>query len=269
MSITITNEKITPSKAQTFLLQNKANRPINKANLDALIYQMKKGLFHTTGESIKIDENGILVDGQHRLQAIVKTGKEFYLPVVRGLSSDAFKYIDTGKKRTAADVLGIDGVANPAKVASVVSFILNFSSNRYSDASSNAKKNVALTNAMVSEFFDKNKESVKESISAGFIKGNTLFPGTLLAGLHYEFKKLSHSLADEFIWKVATGEKLEVNTPIWLLRRVFISDQRSIKKIPRLAKTALICKTWNIIREGKKITILKWDWKKEGFPRPK
>lgn len=269
MSITITNEKITVEKAQAFLLKNKSNRPINKSNLDALILQMKKGLFHATGESIKIDENGVLVDGQHRLQAIVKTGKEFQLPVVRGLSPEAFKYIDTGKKRTAADVLGIDGVPNPTRVAAVVSFVLNFSGNRYSDASQNNKKNVYVTNAIVSEFVSKNKDSIIESMAAGFVKENSLFSGTLLAGLHYEFKKINQNTADDFIWKIATGDKVEVNSPIWLLRRIFICDQRSVKKIPRLVKTALICKTWNIVREGKKISILKWDWKKEGFPRPK
>lgn len=267
MSITIANERITVSKAQSFLLANKSNRPINKHNLDALVMQMRKGLFHATGESIKIDENGQLVDGQHRLHAIVKTGKELYLPVVRGLSPDAFKYIDTGKKRTAADVLGIDGIQNPTRVAGVVSFIMNFSSNKYSDAT-HTKRNAFITNATVLEFVQKNKDSVLESIAAGFVKENTLFPATLLAGLHYEFKKLDREAADDFMWKVATGDKVGVNTPVWLLRRIFMNDARSVKKIPRLVKTALICKTWNIVRQGKTVTILKWDWKKEGFPKP-
>lgn len=70
----ITKTKITPEMAHDLLLKNTYNRPINRTKVERLINDIKSGKFEMTHQPIALDENGVLVDGQHRLTAIDESG---------------------------------------------------------------------------------------------------------------------------------------------------------------------------------------------------
>lgn len=108
-------ELITVEKAKQFLEHNTSNRPVNDAHVNNLAAEMMRNNFHVTGEAIKFSIDGDLLDGQHRLLAIVKSGKPQEMFVVRNLSAQSFKYMDTNRTRSASDVLGIEGVNNPKR----------------------------------------------------------------------------------------------------------------------------------------------------------
>lgn len=263
-------ETITPNKAKAFLEKNKSNRPINKFNLGRIELEMKRNNFELTGESIKFAEDGTLLDGQHRLLAIVNTGKEQKMLVVRGLENEAFKYIDTGRVRTAGDVLGIMGIANSTRYASMAKFIINFKKSLFTSvAQSSAKKrNSLVTNADVADFVSKNIDQLKDSSQFGFNKANRLVSGNILSSIHFILRGINSEQADDFCWKVANGENLTKDNPIYLLRQKLLNDIRSTRKMSKVERLALICKAWNLFRGGKKISILKWDSVRESFPKP-
>lgn len=258
--ITSKIETITPDKAKGFLLNNKSNRPVSERNLRLLTNEMKRNNFHLTGESIKVAENGMLLDGQHRLLAIVATGKNIDMLVTRGLSNDAFKYIDTGKIRNAADVLGIEGIKNSAAIAAMSQFIIRFERGVFSDS-------VKITNADVSNFVGKHHKSLVESFGYGHNKENKLIPATTLASFHFIFKKINEGQSDDFCWKVAKGENLTKESPIYLLRQKMLQDIRSSKKMKRIEKIALIVKAWNAYRKKTPMKVLVWNSIKEPFPK--
>jgi hypothetical protein len=58
---------------------------------------------------IAFDTNGVLVDGQHRLAAIVEADLPVELTVFTEVGQGAFDVLDTGKRRNAADILAIEG----------------------------------------------------------------------------------------------------------------------------------------------------------------
>ena len=75
MNIKTTWEIITPEKAKEILKKNGKNRSISWSTVNAYARDMSKGYWtEGVGVGISIDENGILRDGQHRLEAIVKSG---------------------------------------------------------------------------------------------------------------------------------------------------------------------------------------------------
>lgn len=269
MNPTANFEVITKKKADAMLLNNKQNRPISDKNLSAILVEMERGNFKITGESIKFSKNGSLLDGQHRLTAISKSGIEMNMLIVRGLDDDAFKYIDTGKTRTAADVLGIENVKNPSRIAAMIKFIINFNRGNYFGQSSNDNRGrTRLTNSIVSDFNQKNSEALLKSIPYGYNKDNRLVSGAFLASFHYIFDKISPSEADDFCHKVATGENLSKESPIYLLRQRLLQDIRSTRRMRPVEKLALICKAWNLYRKDKTVSILRWDSVKEAFPKP-
>jgi hypothetical protein len=97
-----TIEIITPEVAVTYLNQIHRNqRRVSQHRVDALAEDMTTGNWFDSNDGIAFDENGFLINGQHRLLAIVKSGIAQQFIVIRNLSEKAFFTMDRGVKRTA------------------------------------------------------------------------------------------------------------------------------------------------------------------------
>src|SRR5712692_3591943 len=59
---------------------------------------IQRGEWQLTGEAIKLDDEGRVRDGQNRLHAIVQAGIPVRSVVARGVSEDAFKVMDSGRR---------------------------------------------------------------------------------------------------------------------------------------------------------------------------
>tara|TARA_R110000796_G_C14476044_1_gene426142 strand:- start:68 stop:949 length:882 start_codon:yes stop_codon:yes gene_type:complete len=119
-NISVELVKVTPLMAENFLKYNPVNRKVSQRNVSFLSKQMEKGLFLENGESIVFDKNNILKDGQHRLMAIIKSGKSYHIPIVRGVVSSSMATYDTGKNRSAGDVLSIAGFKSSSTVSALI-----------------------------------------------------------------------------------------------------------------------------------------------------
>lgn len=106
-------ETITPALAADWLKSNaEYNRKERPKWVQELAASIKDGRWVINGESIIFDEDGFLIDGQHRLSAVVESGIPIRSVVVRDVSRDSFKTIDSGHRRTGADRLSFIGVSN-------------------------------------------------------------------------------------------------------------------------------------------------------------
>jgi hypothetical protein len=100
-------EKITPNRATKLLEHNTDNyrMSISNSTLENLVYELTHGQWKATTQGIGFDTNGVLVDGQHRLMAIQKSGITVDKQLVcYGLEPESKLKIDVGKKRTLADL---------------------------------------------------------------------------------------------------------------------------------------------------------------------
>ncbi|MDQ2738234.1 MAG: hypothetical protein M3Y35_06395, partial [Actinomycetota bacterium] len=64
-------QSITPKKAAEYLEANTANRPLSTAVVKSFAEAMTRGDWMVTHQGIAFGSGGVLVDGQHRLAAIV------------------------------------------------------------------------------------------------------------------------------------------------------------------------------------------------------
>jgi len=126
---------ITPEIAEHYLSYNTQNRKESVSSISFLTQQMNKGLFIENGESIVFDKNMKLTDGQHRLMAIINSGKSYHIPVVTGVNIKSMATYDTGKNRSAADVLSINGFKNANLLSTFIKLI-----NKYEKNGSKASK---------------------------------------------------------------------------------------------------------------------------------
>lgn len=125
-NITVSMVYITPEIAQHYLGYNTKNRKVTSRSVNFLSEQMNKGLFIENGESIVFDENMKLTDGQHRLMAIIKSGKSYHIPVVKGVNTISMATYDTGKNRSASDVLSLNGFKNGNLLSTFIKLIYKF-----------------------------------------------------------------------------------------------------------------------------------------------
>ena len=105
-----TYEDIGPVLAKLYLEKNiEFNRPLNKVYVRRLAGMMRNGLYMTTHQGIAFNDRGELIDGQHRLNAIILADTTIKMAVTRNVEDDALTCIDQGAKRTEKDVASMTG----------------------------------------------------------------------------------------------------------------------------------------------------------------
>jgi hypothetical protein len=121
---TTTVETITPKLATKWLEANTHNRPLAQQHADFLAREMKAGAWRLTNQGIAFDYNGVLIDGQHRLWAIVLSETSVRMNVTRGLDPEAQDAIDVNiKARTNGDIFVMNGDKQGKKRAEIINGI--------------------------------------------------------------------------------------------------------------------------------------------------
>ena len=103
--------EISPKQASRWLDGNTHNRPIQQAVVDRFARDMVAGRWQLTHQGIAFDPDGVLIDGQHRLWAIVLASKPVRMRVFFNEPLDNMRSVDTGKSRSNFDVLHLSGEA--------------------------------------------------------------------------------------------------------------------------------------------------------------
>jgi hypothetical protein len=125
-------ETVTPDIAEQWLRTRSANqRNINGNHVRFFARLMVSGEFYGEAPTsdVVFDQEEFLINGQHRLAAVVMSGVTVRMWVARNVPSCHFSLIDTGSRaRTSYDMARIDGVNLPAKSIQLVDSILCLSS---------------------------------------------------------------------------------------------------------------------------------------------
>lgn len=97
--------RVTPALAAEWMKQNTTNRRLRPAVVDSYARQMAAGQWRMTHQGVAFTADGELVDGQHRLQSVIKSGVSVDMMVTWGVAADAFAYLDGGVPRSMSDRL--------------------------------------------------------------------------------------------------------------------------------------------------------------------
>lgn len=115
---------VTPALAAEWLKSNTNNRVVSVRGVKALAAEITGGRWRVTHQGIAFDADGVLLDGQHRLHAIIDAGIAVSIEVTRGLTKSDADAIDTGGcgRRRTNDVLRIsDGIGLTTNQAGALS----------------------------------------------------------------------------------------------------------------------------------------------------
>ncbi|MFY7926737.1 MAG: hypothetical protein ACOVN5_13075 [Aquidulcibacter sp.] len=103
-------ETITPNLAAVLLETNTTNRKLRKSVVSKYADEMRNGDWLLTPEPIVIADTDRLLNGQHRLNAVIQYGGNVKMFVVRGVSEKAFSALDRGFSRSFADAHNVNKV---------------------------------------------------------------------------------------------------------------------------------------------------------------
>ena len=111
---------VTPLHAARLLENNSCNRALSERTVSIYAKQMSEGKFLLNGESIILNCDGAMLNGQHRAAACVKSGKPFQSLIVKGIDVSTFDTMDSGKQRTLSDAMTAEKIPNASSAAATV-----------------------------------------------------------------------------------------------------------------------------------------------------
>ena len=101
---------VTPEMATEWLRHNHPkNRKLDRRTVSEYARLMKSGDFYETSDTIRFDTNGTLIDGQHRLSAIVEANVKRWMWVSYNNAPETMLVIDTQRPRKLEARLSMAG----------------------------------------------------------------------------------------------------------------------------------------------------------------
>src|SRR4051812_23704453 len=226
---------VSPKVAAELLAQpHVRQRPLRQGLVRRYAAVMRRGDWHLTHQGIALDETGKLLDGQHRLAAVVMSGMTVRMMVTYGLDADRFDVMDTGAKRTSGDIIKMAGFSNGPGVSAVVRLVI-----AYDELPDMAWTGIVYQEATSSEHrilevFEQDAERYEEAVRIGAsMKGamKSLLPSAAATWAYVAMRaeKDGGRNREEFVHGLLTGENLKHGDPRLLLRRMYLRE-RSDKK---------------------------------------
>lgn len=98
---------VSPKQAEAWLKDKGNNRKLSTAHVRYLAQEIKSGRWRLTHQGIAFGDDGRLLDGQHRLAAIIDAGIAVNIAVSYEVPIGEFAIIDRGMPRNLATITGI------------------------------------------------------------------------------------------------------------------------------------------------------------------
>lgn len=118
---------ITPAMAEKMLERNECNRRVSVARVKRIATKMAEGRWVETHQGMAFDDNGNVLDGQHRLLSIIESKTKQPFLVSYGYDQSTFAHIDVGgSSRDSADLLSIirRDAKNVKSICGVASYMM-------------------------------------------------------------------------------------------------------------------------------------------------
>lgn len=247
VSVTAQVERIGPDEAKALLGLNTHNRVIRADRVHTMARDMNHGEWQLNGETIKVGETR-LIDGQHRLLAVIESGATVEMLVIRGLPDDTQDTVDIGGKRALSDRLHLAGEENAHNLSAAIRFswyIDNYGQPKFYGVNPSSQELMA--------WLGRNPD-IRISLPIGRRAGVSVvrYPPSVGASLHYLMGRLDHAAATEFWDHLIDGDE-GPGHPAHVLREALLRDLLQPHRMLPSHRAALTIKAWNAVRDFKTI----------------
>lgn len=241
---------VTPAIARRLLEVNDGNRPLNGNLIAEICADIQIGYWSLNGEAIIVSRDGLLNDGQHRLEAICRTGETCESVVTFGVPRDSRMTVDMGRQRTAGNFLAMAGATYSNNSASVSKLLIEHRKGIF--VRGGGKKSVSLTKQDVRAFYGQNRKAIQNALAAVVNEKFSRIIGiTSLAAAHVILTRANSTEAEVFFHRLLSGANLKETDPILWLRSRAVNERSN--HLRPAEKLELILAHWNRWRKGDKM----------------
>lgn len=238
--------KVTPEIAETFLSRASVNRRLDIGQVRALAETILRGEWKLTHQGIAFDKAGSLLDGQHRLHAIIEANAPAEMLVFEGLSQDIFPVLDTGKRRSAADTLSSTGAKYLPLLSSTIRHVILFKT-MPNEPWRGARAYVS--NDRILAAYNGDKDRYGEAVTIGRELSKHLFASQTAAAVGFFLTTEVAPAADIDEWTsgLKSGASLDPGDARLALREVPRDTQKrgSRRRMGMRDQVAIYIKAWN------------------------
>lgn len=270
-------QDIGPDEAIEYLGHNTHNRSLRFRVVDAYASDMKQGNWRQGVGSILVAADGTIIDGQHRLHAIVESETTQRMFVVTDLPMDAQEVVDAGAKRTFADILKLRKETRWNILAAVTR-----RAEIWAIGARALKGNFQPTNSQLLQRLEKSPELRISTEVADYVRTRVPISASVIGLTHWLFNRIEVDTDEDrerlsedistFFERLRDGAELTKDHPVYVLRRTAIDNRNSSHaRLREEVMIAYVIKAWNAYRDGRTITLLRYrpgGSSPEKFPEP-
>jgi len=259
--------ELTPMLAEKLLRSMPINRHVRKAHVQTLAQDIRNGRWVANGETLKVNQRGELIDGQHRCLAVAETGTTIPVVIVYDVPNDESQLtIDTGAPRRFSDYLSIKGVPNAITVAGLTRAVWAWKlkgTSIYATPEKASSQVLWATLEQHPEIHDISRHATKmRAVDAPF---------TVTGLCYWLFSAIDQEDCDFFFDRLMDGQGLFQGDPIYALRSQLASskEHRGSRNVRWML--GLTIKAWNKYRRGEtldRVVFKTGGARPEKMPRP-
>lgn len=247
MPVTTKILNITPDDARKYLANMVNNRPLSLLSVKTYAAEMTAGRWAVTGQGVIFDEKGRLLDGQHRLHAVIKSGKTIPITATYGINADTFSLMDGGHKRSSSDVIGCK---NATTVAAALKLVFQENNGAWWNNSRPMRPADAI--ATLEKF-----PGIESS--AAYVAGNAKLRKVLPAGqaayCHFRCGIDAPERREAFFVMLSTGAGLAQRSPILALRNALAYEPG--KTITVTSRISSFIRAWTLVLDHRQVGFLR------------
>ena len=237
--LTSTVEMIDAEKATEYLkLNHPNNRNLRRDRVRSLANDMNTGNWMQSGDPIRFDTDGHLIDGQHRLAALVTIDAKLPFLVLRGVAPNAIHVIDTGAARRPMDALKIAGHNNTALLAGAARVLY-----RLKAGPLDGSRVPSVSHSALLEMVERHPALRESCMKPRAIRG---IRPSLLVTMHYVSRLLDvPERGDAFIAVFNTGIPDYAGDPAHMLRERWLHERGAVVRSTDSHTLVQIAHVWN------------------------
>ncbi len=233
---------VTPELARIWLSANHPdNRRMDKTSAYQLAGDMKRGEWLPTQQGIAFDEQGLLLDGQHRLMAITLSGCTIPLLVWQGAKREWFPVLDTGRPRTGAEVLSMEGYTSTKVLRSAARGLFQYET--FKDSTSWGGAKARQSNRQVLELVADHPGLPAAVAISDRIRRATFLNQTAAAVGWYV--TTPHPMDSQWLEGLVSGVDLAAGDPRLALRTTVLNMRARKRQSAMRLDLGLYIKAWN------------------------
>lgn len=254
---------MTPELATTLMAKNTRNRILTPHLVTAIAAAMHEGRFLPEAAGpVVLGEDGSLHDGQHRLAATIESGANWPCILIEDASDSARMFYDTGKKRTFADLLRVEGVTDGTNVAAALRLLWFYEHGLMGTRTQwlAARSKLQPDYKLQWDYYQKNQDRIHAGLVYARRVGKVL-PRSAGAVTAIVLSDVDEDDCEDFYRQLAKQTAISPQVAVLL---------RSLEALPGIGRAkgafygdqqhqmALAFKAWNLWRDGGMVETLRW-----------